>query len=167
MTRAGRAAVVALMAVAVVGGLLVYRSATAPTDRERIAAAVRAFQEAGNRMTPDEVRHSFGEPDTVFRNNPRALCWSYANPYEIRIAGDRSVRQPGSQPTSSLTARPDKREPLNRLACASVRECPPTERALAGVSAFRAAERPSKLLLVDQARFCRARRGRELALSGE
>ena len=85
MTRAGRAAVAALMAVAVVGGLLVYRSATAPTDRQRIAAAVRAFQEAGNRMTPDEVRHSFGEPDAVLRNNPRALCWSYAGPYEIRM----------------------------------------------------------------------------------
>jgi hypothetical protein len=85
MTRAGRAAVVALVAVAVIGGLLVYRSATAPTGRERIAAAVSAFQQAGNRMTPVEVRHSFGEPDAVFRNNPRALCWSYASPYEIRM----------------------------------------------------------------------------------
>jgi hypothetical protein len=85
MTRAGRAAVVVLVAVAVVGVLLVYRFAIAPTDRERMAAAVRAFQEAGNRMTPDEVRHSFGAPDAVFRNNPRALCWSYASPYEIRM----------------------------------------------------------------------------------
>jgi hypothetical protein len=50
-----------------------------------MAAAVRAFGDAGNRMTPDKVRESFGEPDEVFRNNPRALCWAYTTPYEIRM----------------------------------------------------------------------------------
>ena len=74
-----------LVDVALVCGVLIYRSATAPTDRERMAAAFRALQEAGNRMTPEEVRHSFGPPDAVFRNNPRALCWSYSGPYEIRM----------------------------------------------------------------------------------
>jgi hypothetical protein len=66
-------------------GLLAYGIATAPTDKERVTAAARAFVDAGNRMTPDEVRRSFGQPDQVFRNNPRALCWAYANPYEIRM----------------------------------------------------------------------------------
>jgi hypothetical protein len=46
---------------------------------------VQAFVEVRNRMTPDEVRRLFGEPAAVFRNNPRALCWSYATPYEIRM----------------------------------------------------------------------------------
>jgi hypothetical protein len=83
--RAARAIGVVLVAVVFVGGLLVYRAATAPTDRERIAAALQGFHEARNRMTPDQVRHSFGAPDDVYRDNVRALCWSYASPYQIQL----------------------------------------------------------------------------------
>ena len=36
-------------------------------------------------MAPDEVRQLLGKPAQVFRNNPRALCWSYVMPYEIRM----------------------------------------------------------------------------------
>lgn len=56
-----------------------------PTDEERMAEAVREFIDSGNRMTPDDVRRSFGEADEVFRNNPRALCWAYHSPYQIRM----------------------------------------------------------------------------------
>jgi hypothetical protein len=79
--RAATAAVVGLILV----GSLVIRAATGPTDEERMAAAVHKFTDAGNHMTPDEVRKSFGEPSEVFRNNPRALCWAYHSPYEIRM----------------------------------------------------------------------------------
>jgi hypothetical protein len=44
-----------------------------------------AFGYADNRMTPAQVRAWFGEPDVVFRDNPRALCWSYATPYKVRM----------------------------------------------------------------------------------
>jgi hypothetical protein len=50
-----------------------------------MAAAVQAFSDVRNRMTPAQVRQLFGEPADVFRSNPRALCWSYATPYEIRM----------------------------------------------------------------------------------
>jgi hypothetical protein len=85
--RRRRATAIAVASVAFVATLLVSRSAIAPalTEHERMAAAVRAFGEARNRMTPDEVRELFGEPGEVFRNNPRALCWSYATPYEVRM----------------------------------------------------------------------------------
>jgi hypothetical protein len=76
---------VALLAVAVVAAVIVFRPRDEPTERERMVAAVRDFREAGNQMTPDEVRRSFGEPDEVFRNNPRALCWAYHAPYQIRM----------------------------------------------------------------------------------
>jgi hypothetical protein len=78
---------IAVVFAAGVSGLFLSRSATAPalTAEERMAAAVHAFGEVRNRMTPDEVRELFGEPAEVFRNNPRALCWSYATPYEIRM----------------------------------------------------------------------------------
>jgi hypothetical protein len=55
------------------------------TEQERIAAGVQAFGDAGNRMTPDQMRQLLGEPAQVFRSNPRALCWSYDRPYEIRM----------------------------------------------------------------------------------
>lgn len=87
MPKARRATAIAVATAAGVAGLFLSGSATKPalTEKERIAAAVRAFGEARNRMTPDEVRELFGEPTEVFRNNPRALCWSYATPYEVRM----------------------------------------------------------------------------------
>lgn len=56
-----------------------------PDERERMAAAIEAFTQARNRMTPEEVQRSFGEPDEVSRNNPRALCWAYHEPYKVRM----------------------------------------------------------------------------------
>lgn len=87
MPRTRRATAIAVASAAGVAGLLLSGSATAPalTEKERMAGAVLAFSEARNRMTPDEVRELFGEPGEVFRNNPRALCWSYATPYEVRM----------------------------------------------------------------------------------
>jgi hypothetical protein len=74
-----------LTAIAVIAVVAVVRFKAEPTEEERLAAAVREFHEARNRMTPDEVRRSFGEPDDVFRKNPRALCWAYHSPYRIRM----------------------------------------------------------------------------------
>jgi hypothetical protein len=73
----------AFVAVALVAAVVVLKPG--PTEDERMAAAVRAYTDARNRMTPNEVRRSFGEPDEVFRNNPRALCWAYHSPYRIRM----------------------------------------------------------------------------------
>lgn len=72
---------VTALAAALLGGVLLYRSATATThapstEKEWVALAVQAFLDAHNRMTPNEVRRTFGEPDEVFRDNPRALCWA-------------------------------------------------------------------------------------------
>lgn len=75
----------ALLAVAVIATVLVSRSGEERTKGERFAAAVREFHAAGNRMTPEEVRQSFGEPDEVSRNSPRALCWAYHQPYQVRM----------------------------------------------------------------------------------
>ena len=58
-----------------------------PTQAQITAAAVRQFQGASNRMTPDEVLKLLGNPTDVFRDNPRALCWHYSTPYEIRMCG--------------------------------------------------------------------------------
>ncbi len=79
-------ATAAASAAAVAALLLSGASTTAPlTEEQRIARGVQAFGDAGNRMTPRDVRQLLGEPAQVFRNNPRALCWSYATPYEIRM----------------------------------------------------------------------------------
>jgi hypothetical protein len=90
MRGATLALAIAALAAALLGGALLYRSMRATTnppstEEERMALAVEAFLNAHNRMTPDRVRHLFGEPDEVFRDNPRALCWAYATPYEIRM----------------------------------------------------------------------------------
>jgi hypothetical protein len=58
---------------------------TPPTFAEIAAAGVTEFTSAGNRMTPVEVRMLLGEPTEVYRNNPRALCWRYTAPYEIKM----------------------------------------------------------------------------------
>jgi hypothetical protein len=75
----------ALLGMAVIAAAIVFWPQDEQTERERFVAAVREFQEIGNGMTPVEVRRSFGEPDEVFRNNPRALCWAYHAPYEVRM----------------------------------------------------------------------------------
>jgi hypothetical protein len=76
---------VAALAVAVAA----YREATQASEpstyAEITAAAVRDFQAAGNRMTPAEVLRLLGKPDAVYRNNARALCWSYSVPYTIKM----------------------------------------------------------------------------------
>ena len=64
-------------------GLTLYAEKVCP--RERMATAIKTFLLSGNRMTPDEVRRSFGQPDEVFRDNPRALCWAYYRPYKVRM----------------------------------------------------------------------------------
>ena len=56
-----------------------------PTQAEITAAGVGTFVRSGNRMTPPQVLRLLGEPDDVFRNNARALCWRYSGPYEIRM----------------------------------------------------------------------------------
>jgi hypothetical protein len=82
---ARRLIAIALVLAVGIAGVLLYQSVTAPSDKERMEAAVYAFGYADNRMTPAQVRAWFGEPDAVFRNNPRALCWSYATPYKVRM----------------------------------------------------------------------------------
>jgi hypothetical protein len=56
-----------------------------PTYAEITAAAVHQFTASGNRMAPAEVLRLLGKPDGVYRNNSRALCWSYTAPYKIRM----------------------------------------------------------------------------------
>ena len=36
-------------------------------------------------MTQDQVRTILGTPAVVFRDNPRAQCWAYHSPYEVRM----------------------------------------------------------------------------------
>jgi hypothetical protein len=36
-------------------------------------------------MSQDDVRALLGTPATVFRDNPRAQCWAYHTPYEVRM----------------------------------------------------------------------------------
>lgn len=64
-----------------------------PTYAEISAAAVHEFQDARNRMTPAQVLRLLGKPDHVFRNNPRALCWRYTAPYEVRMCWGPKRRQ--------------------------------------------------------------------------
>jgi hypothetical protein len=73
-----RIALVALVAV-VPGATL------RPTEKERLASAVSVFLRFHGRMTPNEVRASFGNPDEVVRDNRRALCWAYRSPYHIEM----------------------------------------------------------------------------------
>ena len=80
---------VALLVAALAVGVAALREAREangpPTYAEITAAGVREFMAAGNRMTPVRVLRLFGKPDAVYRNNPRALCWRYTAPYEIRM----------------------------------------------------------------------------------
>jgi len=83
----GAALLVAVTGLAV--AIAAYREARQATDpptyAEITAAAVRDFQAAQNRMTPAQVLRLLGKPDEVYRNNPRALCWSYNAPYTIEL----------------------------------------------------------------------------------
>jgi hypothetical protein len=83
----GAALVVAIASLAV--AVAAYREAREatqpPTYAEITAAAVHEFQAAGNRMTPAQVLRILGKPDEVYRNNPRALCWSWSVPYTIKM----------------------------------------------------------------------------------
>ena len=79
-----------------------------PTQAEITAAAVHEFQGAGNRMTPDEVLRLLGNPADVFRDNPRALCWHYSTPYEIRMCWG-----PKRQSAWIATNIPRDKSPLN------------------------------------------------------
>lgn len=36
-------------------------------------------------MTRREVIMRLGLPDRIFRRNPRAECWAYEGPYEVRM----------------------------------------------------------------------------------
>ena len=77
MQRVGALLLLAV-AVALVGiGLNERRTTAFPLA---LAAAAVVFVDSGNRLTPSEVRLIFGEPDRVFRANPRALCWRYSEP---------------------------------------------------------------------------------------
>jgi hypothetical protein len=76
---------VAALAVAVAAFREARDANEAPTYAAITAAAVRQFGEDGNRMTPAQVLRLLGKPDEVYRDNPRALCWRYAAPYEIRM----------------------------------------------------------------------------------
>jgi hypothetical protein len=83
----GAGLLIALAALAV--AIAAYREAGQPTQpptyAEITAAAVRDFQATRNRMTLAQVLQLLGKPDDVYRNNPRALCWSYNVPYVIRL----------------------------------------------------------------------------------
>jgi hypothetical protein len=76
---------VAALAVAIAAYREARQAAEPPSYAEITAAAVHDFQAARNGMTPAQVLRLLGEPDEVFRNNPRALCWSYSVPYTIRL----------------------------------------------------------------------------------
>jgi hypothetical protein len=89
VTKASVGAGLLLSAAALVVAIAAFRETrqanVPPTDAEIAAAAVREFQAAGNRMTPAQVLRLLGEPDQVYRNNPRALCWRYMAPYVIEM----------------------------------------------------------------------------------
>jgi hypothetical protein len=66
---------------------------SAPTHADVMAAAVREFGAAHNRMTPAQVLRIMGKPTQVYRNNPRALCWRYTAPYMIQMCWGPKRRQ--------------------------------------------------------------------------
>jgi hypothetical protein len=56
-----------------------------PTQAEIAWSGVERFMDARDGTTPAEARALFGAPAEVFRDNPRALCWRYDSPFEIRM----------------------------------------------------------------------------------
>jgi hypothetical protein len=88
----GFALLVAVAALAV--AVAAFREAReVPTQAEITEAAVETFLQSGNQMTPAQVLRLLGKPHEVFRNNPRALCWRYSAPYEIRMCWGPKRRQ--------------------------------------------------------------------------
>ena len=88
----GVALLVAVAALAVAVAAL-REARNVPTQAEITREAVETFAESGNRMTPAQVLRLLGEPHEVFRDNPRALCWRYSTPYEIRLCWGPKRRQ--------------------------------------------------------------------------
>jgi hypothetical protein len=84
---------VAAIAVAIAAFREARQANQRPTYAEITAAGVRELQAAGNRMTPAQVLQLLGKPDQVYRNNPRALCWRYTAPFEIRMCWGPRRRQ--------------------------------------------------------------------------
>jgi hypothetical protein len=80
---------VAFSVVALVVAIVALRDARQPTETptygEISAAAVKQFTDSRNQMTPEQVSALLGRPTQVYRDNPRALCWRYESPYEIRM----------------------------------------------------------------------------------
>ena len=76
---------VAALVVATAAYRAARQAAEPPTYAEITAAAVDHFRASGNRMTPPQVLRLLGRPDEVYRDNPRALCWSYSVPYTIKM----------------------------------------------------------------------------------
>jgi|SRR5215218_9593689 len=79
--------VLSLLALLIAGSALyeARQPSATPSAGDIQAEGVRQFIGAGNQMTPTEVLQLLGKPTQVFRNNPRALCWRYDAPYEIRM----------------------------------------------------------------------------------
>ena len=76
MTQPVKLVICSVAVLAVMLGLneLRPKSELLPLD---LATAASVFVSSGNQMTPAQVRVLFGEPDEVFRANPKALCWRY------------------------------------------------------------------------------------------
>jgi hypothetical protein len=90
--RIATAAALALAAASLVVAVLALREARhahePPTYGEISEAAIRQLGEFAHEkggMTPDDARRALGMPTEVFRDNPRALCWRYETPFEIRM----------------------------------------------------------------------------------
>jgi hypothetical protein len=53
-----------------------------PTYAELGAASIGQLH---GLMSQDDVRSLLGTPASVYRDNPRAQCWAYHSPYEVRM----------------------------------------------------------------------------------
>jgi hypothetical protein len=84
---------VAALALAVAALREVRQADEPPTYAEITASGVHEFLAAGNQMTPAQVLGLLGKPDEVYRDNPRALCWRYTAPFEIRMCWGPKRRQ--------------------------------------------------------------------------
>jgi hypothetical protein len=97
----GRPSKLMLLTAATVGGIGVVAGAAvdrgvesnrgsaehmaAPAATPATLAAITQITRRGNRVTPEQVRVLLGHPTEVYRNNPRALCWRYTTPHEVRL----------------------------------------------------------------------------------
>jgi hypothetical protein len=87
--------VVSALALIVAGWAL--HQASQPSGTPSVAdiqvAGVQKFNAAGNQMTPTEVLPTTRKPTEVYRNNPKALCWRYDAPHEIRMCWGTKRKQ--------------------------------------------------------------------------